>query len=55
MWFEGGELAFPVSEVTVAGDLISMFRRARPGSDLDVRSSVSSPSLLIEDLALAGY
>ena len=54
MWFEGGELAYPVSEVTVAGDLISMFLRAQPGSDLDVRSSVTSPSLLIEGMMLAG-
>lgn len=54
MWFEGGEPAYPVSEVTVAGDLISMFLRAHPGSDLDIRSSVTSPSLLIEGLMLAG-
>ncbi|HEV7692662.1 MAG TPA: TldD/PmbA family protein [Hyphomonadaceae bacterium] len=53
-WFENGERAYPVSEVTVAGDLPSMFLRAVPGSDLDIRSSSNSPSLLIDGLALAG-
>jgi len=53
-WFENGQRAFPVSEVTVAGDLPSMFLRAIPGSDLEIRSSTNSPSLLIDGLALAG-
>jgi PmbA protein len=53
-WFENGERAHPVSEVTVAGDLSSMFLRAIPGADLDIRSSSNSPSLLIDGLALAG-
>ncbi len=53
-WFENGERAYPVSEVTVAGDLPSMFLRAIPGADLDIRGSANSPSLLIDGLALAG-
>ena len=53
-WFENGERAYPVSEVTVAGDLATMFLRAIPGSDLEIRGSVNSPSLLIDGLALAG-
>jgi PmbA protein len=53
-WFEKGERAYPVSEVTVAGDLISMFLRAVPGSDLEIRGSTNAPSLLIDGLALAG-
>jgi PmbA protein len=53
-WFENGERAYPVSEVTVAGDLPSMFLRAIPGSDLDIRGPSNSPSLLIDGLALAG-
>lgn len=53
-WFEGGERAFPVSEITVAGDLPSMFLRAVPGSDLEIRGSMNAPSLLIDGLALAG-
>lgn len=53
-WFENGERAFPVSEVTVAGDLPSIFLRAIPGSDLEIRSSTNSPSLLVDGMALAG-
>ncbi|HEX5006115.1 MAG TPA: TldD/PmbA family protein [Hyphomonadaceae bacterium] len=53
-WFENGEKAYPVSEVTVAGDLPSMLLRAIPGSDLEIRGPMNSPSLLIDGLALAG-
>ncbi len=53
-WFENGERAFPVSEITVAGDLPSMLLRAVPGSDLEIRGSMNSPSLLIDGLSLAG-
>lgn len=36
-WFEAGEIAYPVSEVTIAGDLPSMFARLIPASDLEFR------------------
>lgn len=53
-WFENGERAYPVSEVTVAGDIPSMLLRAVPGADLEIRSSTNAPSLLIDALQLAG-
>lgn len=53
-WFEGGQRAYPVSEVTVAGDLPSMFLRAIPGSDLEIRGATNAPSLLIDAMSLAG-
>jgi PmbA protein len=53
-WFENGARAYPVSEVTVAGDLTSMFLRAIPGSDLEIRGSANAPSLLIDGMSLAG-
>jgi len=53
-WFENGERVYPVSEVTVAGDLPSMLLRAVPGSDLEIRGSTNAPSLLIDGMALAG-
>ncbi len=53
-WFENGERAYPVSEVTVAGDLPSMFLRAIPAADLEIRSSANAPSLLIPDMSIAG-
>ncbi len=53
-WFEGGEIQHPVSEVTIAGDLPGMFRRLVPASDLEFRGSRDAPSLLIEDMSIAG-
>ncbi|CAN5277159.1 TldD/PmbA family protein [soil metagenome] len=53
-WFEDGELAYPVSEVTVAGNLKSLWSRMVPGSDLEFRSSFNSPSLLFDAVAIAG-
>lgn len=53
-WFENGEIAWPVSEVTVAGDLASMFARLVPASDLELRGTRDAPSILIEDMNLAG-
>lgn len=53
-WFENGMRAYPVSEVTVAGDIPSMLLRAVPGSDLEIRSSTNAPSILIDGMALAG-
>lgn len=53
-WFEGGEIQHPVSEVTIAGDLPSMFARLVPASDLEFRGTRDAPSLLIEDMSIAG-
>jgi PmbA protein len=53
-WFEDGELAYPVSEITVAGNLIDIYARVVPGSDLEIRGASNSPSLLIDALAIAG-
>ena len=50
----GGKTAGPVSEVTVAGNMIDMFARLIPGSDLDFEHAVNAPSILIEDLAVGG-
>jgi PmbA protein len=53
-WFEKGELAYPVTEITVAGNLIDIYARLIPGSDLELRGSRNSPSILVEGLAIAG-
>ncbi|HEY1750245.1 MAG TPA: TldD/PmbA family protein [Caulobacteraceae bacterium] len=53
-WFEAGEIAYPVSEITVAGNLIEAYGRIVPGSDLELRGAANSPSLLIDALAIAG-
>jgi len=53
-WFEGGEIAYPVTEITVAGNLLDIYARLVPGSDLEIRGSTNSPSVLIDGLAIAG-
>ncbi len=53
-WFEDGEIAYPVSEVTVAGDLPAMFARLVPASDLRFERRVEAPSVLIDAMSLAG-
>ncbi len=53
-WFENGEIQHPVSEVTIADDLPAMFRRLVPASDLEFRGRRDAPSLLVEDMSIAG-
>jgi len=53
-WFENGERAFPVSEVTIAGNLRDIYKRVIPGGDLERRGGLDIPSLLIDDLTIAG-
>ena len=53
-WFENGELAYPVAEITVAGNLIDIYARLVPGADLEFRGSANAPSLLVDALAIAG-
>jgi PmbA protein len=54
VWFEGGEAAYPVTEITIAGNLLDIYQRLVPGSDLEIRGSVNAPSLLVDDLTIAG-
>lgn len=53
-WFENGARAFPVSEITVAGNLKDIYARLIPGGDLDRRGGLDAPSLLVDDLTIAG-
>jgi PmbA protein len=53
-WFEGGAIAHPVSEVTIAGDLPSIYARLVPASDLELRGTNDAPSILVEDMSIAG-
>ncbi|MGH9668104.1 MAG: TldD/PmbA family protein, partial [Bryobacteraceae bacterium] len=55
LWIENGELAYPVSEVTIAGTLQQMLMDAAMiGSDLDFRGSVAAPTLLIREMTVSG-
>jgi PmbA protein len=53
-WFEDGEIAYPVTEITVAGNLLDIYARLTPGSDLVQRGSTATPSILVDALAIAG-
>ena len=54
-WVEGGEIAFPVEEITIAGNLQQMFKQiAAIGSDVVVRSGRSTGSILVENMTIAG-
>jgi PmbA protein len=56
LWIENGELAYPVSEITIAGNLKQMLMDVKQvGSDLEFRSSVASPSLLIGEMTVSGH
>jgi predicted Zn-dependent protease len=54
LWFENGEVTGPVTEITVAGNLIDIYARLIPGSDLEFRGSNNAPSILVDGLAIAG-
>ena len=55
LWIDNGALAYPVEEVTVAGNLKEMFRNIQViGNDLEFRSAITAPTLLIEGLTIAG-
>lgn len=54
MWIENGRLAYPVSGLTVAGNLKDMFRELTPADDLEFKSSTNAPTVRIEGMTVAG-
>ncbi|HET8531388.1 MAG TPA: TldD/PmbA family protein [Methylomirabilota bacterium] len=55
MWIENGELAYPVEEITVAGNLLDMLHAVEGvGNDLVFRDRTSAPTLLIGRMTVAG-
>ncbi len=53
-WIENGKITYPVSEVTIAGHLLDMFKSLTPANDLVFRYGVNAPTLRIEGLTLGG-
>jgi PmbA protein len=54
-WIEGGELAYPVEEITIAGNLKDMFAGIEMiGSDLVLRGRIASPTVKITEMMVAG-
>ena len=53
-WFKNGARTFPVSEITIAGNLLEMFKTLQPANDLEVLGSTNAPSILIDQMTIAG-
>jgi PmbA protein len=54
-WVENGEIAYPVHEVTIAGNLRDLYMRiAAVGDDQDLRSGIRCGSILVEEMTIAG-
>ncbi|MDP6376748.1 MAG: metalloprotease PmbA [Pseudomonadales bacterium] len=54
-WVEGGEICYPVDEVTIAGNLKDMLKNlVAIGDDVDLRLNVATPSVLVGELMVAG-
>jgi PmbA protein len=53
-WIEKGERTYPVSEVTIAGHLLDIFRSLTPANDLQFRYGTNAPTVRIEGLTIAG-
>jgi PmbA protein len=54
-WIENGELAYPVEEITIAGNLKHMLANIETvGSDLEFRGRIASPTMKIREMMIAG-
>ncbi len=49
-----GEVTYPVSEVTIAGNMLDMLINLTPANDLEINDNINSPSILIKNMTLAG-
>ncbi|MGC3979991.1 MAG: metalloprotease PmbA [Steroidobacteraceae bacterium] len=54
-WVENGQIAYPVHEITIAGNLKDMYRNVvAVGSDVDARGGIRTGSILVESMTIAG-
>ena len=54
-WVQGGEIQYPVAEITIAGNLKDMYKHIlEVGTDVDLRRSTRTGSILIEEMTIAG-
>jgi PmbA protein len=54
-WIENGQRTYAVSEVTIAGHLIEMFRSLTPANDLQFKYGTNAPTVRLEGLTVAGH
>lgn len=53
-WIDKGEKAYPVSEVTIAGNILDMYKTLTPASDLKMINGIDAPTLMIDKMIVAG-
>jgi len=53
-WIENGKLSYAVSEVTIAGHLLEIFKSMVPANDLTFKYGVNAPTVRIGELTIAG-
>jgi PmbA protein len=53
-WIENGEIAYPVTELTIAGNLKDMFKNLTPANDLEFRYGTNAPTIRIDGMTVAG-
>jgi len=53
-WIENGKITYPVSEVTIAGHLLEIFKSLAPANNLEFRYGVNAPTVRVEGLTLGG-
>jgi PmbA protein len=51
---ENGEITFPINEVTIAGNMNDILIKMIPANDLKISENLNSPTLLVENMTLAG-
>jgi PmbA protein len=53
-WIENGKITYPVSDITVAGNLRDMFAKLIPASDLEFKRGTDAPTVRIDGMTVAG-
>ena len=53
-WIENGEVAHPVSEITIAGNLRDMYQALEAADDLEFRTAVNAPTVFVGEMTVAG-
>jgi PmbA protein len=53
-WIKNGEISYPVSELTIAGNLLEMFSHLSAANDLNFRYGTNAPTIRVEGMTVAG-
>lgn len=53
-YIENGEITYPVSELTIAGNLLDMFKKMTPANDLEFKFGTDAPTIRIDDMMVGG-